>query len=107
MARVNSKPNSYQVGFTLGPRINAAGRVGEAELGARLLSCDDEIYAMNMSNLLDEQNKVRQEIESSVLEQALSFLNEENENENVIVVAADNWHPGVIGIVSARLARKI
>ena len=78
--------------------INAAGRVGEAVLGARLLSCDDEIYAMNTSNLLDEQNKVRQEIESSVLEQALSFLNEENENENVIVVAADNWHPGVIGI---------
>ena len=71
VALVNSKPNSYQVGFTLGPRINAAGRVGEAVLGARLLSCDDEIYAMNTSNLLDEQNKVRQEIESSVLEQAL------------------------------------
>ena len=106
VARVNSKPNSYQVGFTLGPRINAAGRVGEAVLGARLLSCDDEIYAMNTSNLLDEQNKVRQEIESSVLEQALSFLNEENENENVIVVAADNWHPGVIGIVAARLREK-
>ena len=106
VARVNSKPNSYQVGFTLGPRINAAGRVGEPELGARLLSCDDEIYAMNMSSLLDEQNKLRQQIEGSVLEQALSLVNEDNEKENVIVVAADNWHPGVIGIVAARLREK-
>ena len=106
VALVNSKPNSYQVGFMLGPRINAAGRVGESELGARLLACDDEMHAINMSNLLDEQNKLRQQIESSVLEQALSLLNEDNEKENVIVVAADNWHPGVIGIVSARLREK-
>jgi len=106
VARVNSKPNAGEVGFTLGPRINAAGRVGESDLGARLLSCDDEISALNMSNLLDEQNKLRQQIESSVLEQALSFVNEDDEKENVIVVAADNWHPGVIGIVAARLREK-
>ena len=106
VAQVNSKPNSYQVGFMLGPRINAAGRVGESESGARLLSCDDEIYATNISKLLDEQNKLRQQIEGSVLEQALSLSNEANEKENVIVVAADNWHPGVIGIVAARLREK-
>ena len=59
-----------------------------------------------MSSLLDEQNKLRQQIEGSVLEQALSLVNEDNEKENVIVVAGDNWHPGVIGIVAARLREK-
>ena len=87
-------------------RINAAGRVGKAELGARLLSCDDEIYAMEVSGLLENQNNRRQQIEGMVLDQALSLVKQDDSADDVIVVAADNWHPGVIGIVAARLREK-
>ena len=106
VAGVDKKPDAYQLGFTIGPRINAAGRVGKAELGARLLSCDDEIYAMEVSGLLENQNNKRQQIEGMVLDQALSLVKQENGSDDVIVVAADNWHPGVIGIVAARLREK-
>lgn len=96
-----------QVGFALAPRINATGRIGDAAIAVRLLRTEDLMRAREMAVYLDSENKARQEIESAVLAQALEMLGEFNaETDKFIVLARENWHPGVIGIVASRLVEK-
>jgi single-stranded-DNA-specific exonuclease len=99
--------SAYQLGFVLGPRVNAGGRVGEADLGARLLATDDKVLAAELAQLLDGHNKERREIEAQTLAAAIELVERQNASSPVLVfAAAEGWHPGVIGIVAARLKER-
>lgn len=103
VARMNSAPNSYHLGFLLGPRINAGGRVGQADLGARLLSTDSVTEAEALSRRLDDLNTERRDIENAVRAAALAQAEERGLDAPLVWAAGDGWHPGVVGIVAARL----
>ncbi|MBV9552627.1 MAG: single-stranded-DNA-specific exonuclease RecJ [Alphaproteobacteria bacterium] len=99
--------DAYQLGFILGPRVNAGGRVGAAELGARLLSTDDAALAAEWAQNLDAYNKERREIERATLDAAIELVERQNNSSAALVfAAAEGWHPGVIGIVAARLKER-
>ena len=99
----------FHAGFILGPRINAGGRIGRSDLGARLLSTDDPIEALALAEELDALNTERKAVEAGVVEEAVAVL-ERGSNFDpdapVIVVAGEGWHPGVIGIVAGRLRER-
>ncbi|HWD60351.1 MAG TPA: single-stranded-DNA-specific exonuclease RecJ [Stellaceae bacterium] len=107
-ANGRSEPiDAYQLGFVLGPRVNAGGRVGAADLGARLLSTDDPARAAEWAQHLDAYNKERREIEAQTLAAAIELVERQNADSPVLVfAAAEGWHPGVIGIVAARLRER-
>lgn len=105
VAGMDETPGAYHAGFVLGPRINAGGRVGKSDLGARLLSTQNEHLAHEISMELDRYNRERQDIEARVLDTALAEA-EAMADGPVIVVAGENWHPGVVGIVASRLKDK-
>ncbi|MDR3448352.1 MAG: single-stranded-DNA-specific exonuclease RecJ [Alphaproteobacteria bacterium] len=96
--------NTYAAGFLLGPRVNAGGRVGEANLGAKLLSTNDPSVAATLAQHLHALNAERREIEARVLAEA-EQIHIEGEAP-MAFVASENWHPGVIGIVASRLKDK-
>jgi single-stranded-DNA-specific exonuclease len=97
--------DTYTAGFILGPRVNAGGRVGAADLGAQLLSTDDPAEAMRLAEHVHALNAERREIEARVLEEA-EAIHPPNGNQPMVFVASENWHPGVIGIVASRLKDK-
>ena len=109
VARLNGPPEPWHLGFLLGPRINAGGRIGRADLGVRLLLEEDPIEAARIAAELDRLNLERQQIERATLAQAeaeaLAALGLE-EKGAVIVTAAEGWHPGVVGLVAARLKER-
>jgi single-stranded-DNA-specific exonuclease len=102
IARLDEAPNAYHAGFLLGPRINAGGRVGAAELGSRLLSSHHKDECADIAQRLDGFNNERKAIEASVQE-AAETLAESQANQPCIIVAQHGWHEGVIGIVAGRL----
>ncbi|CAO5679770.1 MAG: Single-stranded-DNA-specific exonuclease RecJ [Holosporales bacterium] len=107
VANVQDTPNAYHLGFYLGPRINAGGRVGKADLGSLLLYENDRHLANSMAQQLDTYNKERQTIEMIVLAQAIDIIDAQKLDERpFILVGADGWHPGVIGIVASRIKEK-
>src|SRR5580698_7887051 len=99
----------FHAGFVLGPCINAGGRIGRADLGAKLLSTDDPAEAMSLAQELDALNAARKNVEAQILEAAIANI-ESGANFDpaapAIVVAADDWHPGVIGIDASRLRER-
>lgn len=101
-------PSVFHAGFILGPRINAGGRIGRSDLGARLLSTDDPLEAQALAEELDGLNTERKAVEAAVVEEAAAMLERGNLNPDapVIVVAGEDWHPGVIGIVAGRLRER-
>ena len=103
-ARLSRAPTASDLGFALGPRINAGGRVGRADLGVRLLTTDDPIEARTIAVELDRLNEERRAIEALVQEAAETML---CQRRAVCVVAGQGWHPGVIGIVAGRLKEKL
>lgn len=105
VAAVHQAPGTYHAGFLLGPRINAGGRVGQSDLGVRLLTTDDDDEAERIARQLDGLNRERQEIEAAVLADAQDRIAAEGLAEApVLVVGGEGWHPGVVGIVASRLA---
>jgi single-stranded-DNA-specific exonuclease len=107
VTRLEAAPSAYHLGFMLGPRVNAGGRVGRADLGARLLSTDDPAEAAALAAALDTLNAERRTIEALVQEQAaVAAAREAEAGAPVIVVAGQGWHPGVIGIVASRLVER-
>lgn len=98
--------SSGHIGFMLGPRINAMGRVGSPQKALDLLLSGDEEAAKALAKMLDTENRARQKIEAKILDEALSKVEREVnfKRHRVIVLASDNWHPGVIGIVASRIA---
>src|SRR5215471_4669226 len=109
VARLNGPPEPWHLGFMIGPRINAGGRIGRADLGARLLMTEDPVEAATMAAELDRLNRDRQAIELATLAQAegeaMAALGIE-EKGAVVVTAAAGWHPGVVGLVAARLKER-
>jgi single-stranded-DNA-specific exonuclease len=103
VAGLDEKPGTFHLGFLMGPRVNAGGRIGLSELGTRLLTTEDPAEAMEIAHRLDGFNAERKEIEAQVLQQAIDVLEAENANRTIAFVAGKNWHPGVIGIVASRL----
>jgi len=104
---VKEKPEAYHLGYIMGPRVNAGGRVGQADLGVRLLTSDDAAEAMQMAQQLDGYNKDRQEIEAQVLLQAIEQVEGAPDDGLPLVLAAgEDWHPGVIGIIAGRLKER-
>ena len=104
VAGIDAEPSAYHLGFLVGPRINAGGRVGEASLGARVLGTHDDAEARQIATQLSIFNDERQTIEADVLEDALRQA--EVQDGPIIVVHSHGWHPGVIGIVAGRLKDK-
>ena len=103
VARMDRAPSPYALGFVLGPRINAGGRIGAADLGARLLATDDPHEAQALAERLDSLNSERREIESRVREDALAQAGARGLDGPLVWAAGEGWHPGVVGIVAARL----
>jgi single-stranded-DNA-specific exonuclease len=107
VAKITEAPNAMNCGFGLGPRINAAGRIAEAELGLRLLLADDPEIAGRMARALDEVNRQRQAVEAGMLEEAIAQAGAQfAAGAAVAVLAGDGWHPGVVGIVAGRIKEK-
>ena len=105
VSRLTRAPTCTDLGFALGPRINAGGRVGKSDLGVRLLTTEDPDEARAIAEELEQLNQERRAIETLVTEGA-ETLSRTQDNRSVIVVAARGWHPGVIGIVAGRLKEK-
>jgi single-stranded-DNA-specific exonuclease len=108
-ARLKSPPDSGHLGFLLGPRINAGGRIGEATLGATLLTTRDPAKAAEIAGLLDRLNTERQAIEMAAVAEAVAEADAEigeGEGPPVIVSSGEGWHPGVVGLVAARLRER-
>lgn len=103
VASMKSVPTAFHLGFLLGPRVNAGGRIGKADLGARLLSTLDGEEAEGLAFELDRLNAERRQIESEVLIAATAQAETRDVEGPLIWAAGDGWHPGVVGIVAARL----
>lgn len=101
-ARIGGPVDAGHLGYVLGPRINAGGRIGESDLGARLLVTEDEGEAERIASLLDRLNQERRAMETAAIKEAVALA---DENAPVVVVAGP-WHPGVVGLVAARLKER-
>jgi single-stranded-DNA-specific exonuclease len=105
-ARLKKPPTCTDLGFALGPRINAGGRVGKSDLGVRLLTTEDPAEAEAIAAELERFNEERRGIEAAVCEAAEAICQRQG-NRAVAVVSGDGWHPGVIGIVAGRLKERL
>lgn len=103
VSRMDSAPSTYHLGFMLGPRVNAGGRIGKADLGARLLSTSSAVEAQAMAQRLDELNAERRDIENAVRTAALDQAEGRGLDAPLVWAAGKGWHPGVVGIVASRL----
>nr|WP_245216469.1 single-stranded-DNA-specific exonuclease RecJ [Sagittula salina] len=103
VARLDRAPEAYHLGFVLGPRVNAGGRIGAADLGARLLATDDATEAQALAARLEELNAERREIEAEVRAAALAQAEARGLDGPLVWAAGEGWHPGVVGIVASRL----
>jgi single-stranded-DNA-specific exonuclease len=108
-SRLKSPPDCGHLGFLLGPRINAGGRIGEATLGARLLTATDPAEAEKIALTLDRLNSERQAIEAAAVAEAIAEADAEvgaGEGPPVFIAGREGWHPGVVGLVAARLKER-
>ena len=106
-ARLREAPGPYHLGFLLGPRINAGGRIGDAGLGARLLATGDTDEAAAIARQLEQLNSERQMMEREALEVALGMAEAlDDAGDPAIVVASEDWHPGIVGLIAARLKER-
>lgn len=105
MAGLNEVPKCYHLGFILGPRINAGGRVGKSSLGANLLATDCSNEALKLAEELEKHNNERKVIEMLMIEEAMEMAKTQ-QNNSLLFIVKEGWHPGVIGIVAGRLKEK-
>jgi single-stranded-DNA-specific exonuclease len=108
-AGLTTPPTPYHLGFILGPRINAGGRIGNAALGATLLSTTNPVEAQKIAELLNRLNKERKDIETIMLEEALAIADRQmtdDPSRTMIVVASETWHKGIVGLVASRLVER-
>ncbi|MGI4746128.1 MAG: single-stranded-DNA-specific exonuclease RecJ [Janthinobacterium lividum] len=107
VAVAKDAPNAFTCGFALGPRINAGGRISEADLGLRLLLCDDAAEARLLAERLDAVNRQRRTVESGILDRAMGLAAGQLEaGHAVLLLSGDDWHPGVVGIVAGRVKER-
>lgn len=106
LSRIGEPINAFHLGFLIGPRINAGGRIGDAALGSRLLATDDPVEAQSIAETLDRLNQERQAMEVEMLTQARAEADAELAGGNgpaVLVTADPSWHPGIVGLLASRL----
>ncbi len=103
VARMDTAPTAYHLGFLLGPRINAGGRIGQADLGARLLASDDPHEVAALAGRLDTLNTERRDVEAGVRAAALAQAEARGFDAPLVWASGPGWHPGVVGIVASRL----
>ena len=107
VAAARDVPTAMMCGFALGPRINAAGRIGDASMGLRLLTTADPVEARALAQALDEINRERQDVERGILDAAMVQAEAQvNEGRAVLLLAGDGWHPGVVGIIAGRVRER-
>lgn len=109
MARLSAAPSSYHLGFVLGPRINAGGRIGDAALGVRLLTTEDDLEAEKIAATLDRLNVERKALEAAMCEEALAQADhhlQDHPGASVLIVQSPDWHRGVVGLVASRLTER-
>lgn len=107
IANLESAVQSYHLGFVLGPRINAGGRIGEGLLGSELLSTTDAGLAMEISLKLERLNDERRSLESIILESAIAEVElHKLYDKSIILVSGNDWHQGILGIIASRLKEK-
>ena len=106
VSRLDRHVRASHLGFQLGPRVNAGGRVGTPDLGVRLLGCESEHEALALAGQLDQLNSERQRIEAQVLDQAIEAVLHQAEPGALVLAVGEGWHPGVIGIVASRLRER-
>ncbi len=109
IAGLKRRPDTYAMGFMLGPRLNAAGRIGHAHEALALIMENDRGEAMNQARQLDDMNRKRQLIELRAVEEAVAQAEAELGHERrpaIVIAAAQGWHPGVVGLVAARLKER-
>lgn len=109
IANLDEKPEAYHAGFILGPRINAGGRIGQSDLGAHLLSTQNQSEAQTLAEKLHLLNRDRQELEQAILDEALKKIEELLSNKTLppaLVISGKEWHPGIIGIIAGRLKER-
>ena len=106
VAGVEGAASTYHAGFQLGPRINAGGRIGQPDLGARLLATDDADEAMTIARKLDGFNSERRTIEADVMDAAFAQIDGQGSNRSILIASGEGWHPGVIGVVAGRAKDK-
>ncbi|MEK1888330.1 MAG: single-stranded-DNA-specific exonuclease RecJ [Phyllobacterium sp.] len=110
VARIGEPLNAFHFAYLIGPRINAGGRIGDAGLGARLLTLDDPNEALRIAEELNRLNQERQAMETIMLEQAeaeaMTELSAAASGPAIVVTANDDWHPGIVGLIAARLKEK-
>jgi single-stranded-DNA-specific exonuclease len=108
-ARLSEEPTTYHLGYILGPRINAGGRIGDSGLGARLLSTEDETEAARIAGLLDRLNMERKAIEQAAVEEATAEADgmlDAAPDLSLVLVGSELWHKGVVGLVASRLVER-
>ncbi|MGN0919830.1 MAG: single-stranded-DNA-specific exonuclease RecJ [Alphaproteobacteria bacterium] len=101
--QINGPVQTYHLGYILGPRINACGRIGQSDLGMQLLSCADPVKTSVLAEELESLNALRRQIEADVMLQAIEQVESEIQRHPFLVVKGENWHQGVVGIVAGRL----
>ena len=106
VARLDRAPETFHLGYVFGPRVNAGGRIGKADLGARLLACDDSEEAAGLAAMLDTHNAERRAVEAEVLAAATAQAEARGVEGGLVWAAGEGWHPGVVGIVAARLKER-
>jgi single-stranded-DNA-specific exonuclease len=107
VGKVKKQPDPMDAGFILGPRINAGSRVHQADLGARLLSCEDPEEANNLAWVLNDCNAKRRSIQAEMMREAVDMVEKQGLHENPIIFVADEgWHVGLNGLVAGQLKEK-
>lgn len=106
VAKIRDDITPFHLGFVLGPRVNAGGRVGQASMGASLLACDDPIAALDMARHMEAWNGARKDIEAEVLMEATLQADDHPADAPLIFVSGQGWHSGVVGIVASRLKER-
>ena len=102
VANINSKISTYHLGYVIGPKINAGGRIGKSDHGANLLLTEDPEIAFKISKELNQLNEKRKSIEGIILEEAIKIA-KHKDNNPILVVSSNTWHEGIIGIIASRL----
>ena len=105
LCKIESEPTTFDLGYKLGPRINAGGRVGKSSHGAELLISEDPQKTYQIATDLEKSNKERQTIEFLLMEK-IDFETKKFQSDHVLVLAGQNWHEGIIGIVASRIKEK-
>ncbi|MBO4643728.1 MAG: single-stranded-DNA-specific exonuclease RecJ [Alphaproteobacteria bacterium] len=106
LSKIKNKPTAYHLGFVIGPRLNACGRIGSASLGMKLLCAEDETEAAEIAEKLEELNVLRRQMCEDIFKQAIGQIESSDSHRSFVFVYGKGWHPGVVGIIAGKLKER-